>query len=377
MYISRTLEQDIVNYIKAKNEIIVLYGARQVGKTTLIKQLVSKINFKTLQINAEELKYQSIFSSRDLATMQELVEGYDLLFIDEAQTIENIGINIKILHDAMPKLKIILSGSSSFDLSNQIKEPLTGRTKTYMLYPLGFLELEDLYNIFELNEHLKQALILGGYPKLYTLDNKRDKILHLNELASSYLYKDVLQFTRIKHAKKLYDLLRLLAFQIGNTVSVNELATNLKTSSETVERYIDLLEKSFIIFRVSGFSRNLRKEISKQDKIFFYDLGIRNAIINNFSSIEDRTDIGQLWENFLLLERKKKIAYSQQQKNIYFWRTYTGAELDFIEEYGDKLVGYEFKWGTKIPKAPKSWLENYKTASFEYVNRTNFLDFIL
>ncbi len=377
MYIIRAIEQNIINDLKTKNEIIVVYGARQVGKTTLIKQIINKINLKTLQINAEELKYQSVFSSRDLATMQALVEGYQLLFIDEAQSIENIGINLKILHDAHPTLKIIVSGSSSFELSNQITEPLTGRTKTYMLYPLAFLELQNLYNTFELQEHINQALILGGYPKLYTIQNRKEKITHLSELASSYLYKDVLQFVRVKHSKKLYDLLRLLAFQIGSTVSIYELATSLKTSSETIDRYIDLLEKSFIIFRLSGFSKNLRKEISKQDKIFFYDLGIRNSIINNFSSIENRTDVGQLWENFLLLERKKKTAYKQHQKSIYFWRTYTGAELDYVEEYEGKLVGYEFKWGTKTPKAPKSWLENYKTASFEYVNKENFLDFIL
>jgi uncharacterized protein len=377
MYITRKIEESIGKHLTTNNEIIVVYGARQVGKTTLITKIIEKINLNALRINAEELKYQAVFSSRDLATMQQLVEGYELLFVDEAQTIENIGINIKILHDALPKLKIILSGSSSFDLSNKIKEPLTGRTKTYMLYPLGFTEIKSLYNTFELKEHVKEVLVLGGYPKLYTLKTRQEKIRHLNELASSYLYKDVLEFTKIKHSKKLYDLLRLLAFQIGNTVSIHELSKNLKLSSETVERYIDLLEKSFIIFRVSGFSKNLRKEISKQDKIFFYDLGVRNSIINNFSPIEDRVDIGQLWENFLLLERRKKIAFNQWYRATYFWRTYTGAELDYIEEYDGVLNGFEFKWGSKIPKVPKSWIENYSNATFEYINRENFLDFIL
>ncbi len=376
MYITRKLEEVIISHLQTQNDILVIYGARQVGKTTLVKKVLEKVTFKSLQINAEELKHQLVFSSRDLAMMQSVVEGYELVFIDEAQSIENIGVNIKILHDALPHLKIILSGSSSFDLSNRIKEPLTGRTKTFMLYPLGFLELVNLYNTFELKEHLKQALITGGYPKLYSLQTLQEKIAHLNELASAYLYKDVLQFARIKHAKKLNDLLRLLAFQIGNTISINELATNLKTSSETVERYIDLLEKAFIVFRVSGFSKNLRKEISKQDKLFFYDLGIRNAIINNFSSIEFRNDIGQLWENFLLVERQKKLNYSLENRNIYFWRTYTGAELDYVEEYKGKLNGYEFKWGTKKVKPPKSWIENYKNAEFNLINRGNFLEFI-
>ncbi len=377
MYIKRKIEEAIINSIKESNAIIVVYGARQVGKTTLINEIIRQINLKSLKINAEELKYNSIFSSRDLEEMKSVTEGYDLLFIDEAQTIENIGINIKILHDALPKLQIILSGSSSFDLSNKIKEPLTGRTKTFMLFPIAFSELNHTLNSFELKEQLTESLIIGGYPKLFSLNSKKGRIAHLGELASAYLYKDVLAYAKIKHANKLYDLLRLLAFQIGSTVSIHELSKNLKVSSETVERYIDLLEKSFIIFRLSGFSRNLRKEISKQDKIFFYDLGIRNAIINNFAPLEDRTDKGQLWENFLISERLKQTHYNAHHKQMYFWRTYTGAELDYIEEFDGELYAYEFKWGTKIPNAPKSWLENYKKAAYDYVNRENFLGFVL
>jgi len=376
MYINRKIEESILQHLDNNNEIIVVYGARQVGKTTLINKVLERTNFKILKINAEELKYNVLFSSRDLLKMKNLVETYEVLFIDEAQTIENIGINIKILHDALPKLKIILTGSSSFDLSNKIKEPLTGRTKTYMLYPLSFIELSSLFNTFELQEHLNESLVFGTYPKLYNFTSKKEKIAHLNELASSYLYKDVLAFTKLRHSNKIYDLLRLLAFQIGSTVSVHELSKSLKISSETVERYIDLLEKAFVIFRLSGFSRKLRKEIKKQDKIFFYDLGIRNSILNNLSDIEDRTDIGQLWENFLIIERKKHLTYNELYKEMYFWRTYTGAELDYIEEYDGKLDGFEFKWGNKKPKAPKSWLENYKNATYNIVNRTTFLDFI-
>lgn len=377
MYIKRKIEKTILNSIATSNAIIVVYGARQVGKTTLINEILQKIDLKSLRINAEELKYNHVFSSRDLEQMKAVTEGYDLVFIDEAQTIENIGINIKILHDASPKLHIILSGSSSFDLANRIKEPLTGRTKTFMLFPISFSELNDTFNRFELKEHLDEYLIIGGYPKLFSLTSKKEKIIQLRELASAYLYKDVLAYAKIKHANKLYDLLRLLAFQVGSTVSIHELSKNLKVSSETVERYLDLLEKSFIIFRLSGFSRNLRKEISKQDKIFFYDLGIRNAIINNFAPLEDRTDKGQLWENFLISERLKQTHYKELHKQHYFWRTYTGAELDYIEEYDGKLHAYEFKWGTKTPKPPKSWLENYKQSHFDYVNNQNFLEFVL
>ncbi|HIP47610.1 MAG TPA: ATP-binding protein [Lutibacter sp.] len=377
MYIKRKIEESIINTLNNTNTIIVVYGARQVGKTTLINKLLEQIDLRVLKINAEELKYASLFSSRDLEKMLTLVENYAVLFIDEAQTIENIGVNIKILHDAVPDLKIILSGSSSFDLSNKIKEPLTGRTKTYMLFPLSFSELKAEKNSFQLQELLPDFMVTGGYPRLMQFTTKKQTIAHLRELASSYLYKDILEFSNIKHAKKIYDLLRLLAFQIGHTVSIHELSKNLKMSSETVDHYIDLLEKSFIIFRLSGFSRNLRKEISKQDKIFFYDLGIRNSIINNFAALEDRTDVGQLWENFLISERLKQTHYNQLYKQTYFWRTYTGAELDYIEEYDGKLHAYEFKWGNKIPKVPKSWVENYKNTTFNYVNRANFLAFIL
>ncbi len=308
--------------------------------------------------------------------MKELVEGYEVLFIDEAQNIQDIGINIKILHDSTPQLKIVLSGSSSFDLANKISEPLTGRTKTYILYPIAISELINSYNKFEIRQSLSDYLTIGTYPKLFNLETRKEKISHLLELSSSYLYRDILQLANIKHSNRIYDLLKLLSFQIGNLVSINELARNLKLSNETVENYIDLLEKSFVIFRLSGFSRNLRKEIKKQDKIYFYDLGIRNAIINNFSNLEFRVDRGQLWENFLIIERMKLNSYREEHKNLYFWRTYTGAEIDFIEEYAGKLHAYEFKWNTKIPKPPKTWLETYKNATFDYVNRDNFLDFV-
>ena len=377
MYIQRYIEQRLIESLTKSNEIHIIYGARQVGKTTLINKVLDKINRKTLRINADELVYNNLFSRRDLRLMKELVEGYEVLFIDEAQNIQDIGINIKILHDSTPQLKIVLSGSSSFDLANKISESLTGRTKTYILYPIAISELINSYNKFEIRQSLSDYLTIGTYPKLFNLETRKEKISHLLELSSSYLYRDILQLANIKHSNRIYDLLKLLSFQIGNLVSINELARNLKLSNETVENYIDLLEKSFVIFRLSGFSRNLRKEIKKQDKIYFYDLGIRNAIINNFSNLEFRVDRGQLWENFLITERMKLNSYREEHKNLYFWRTYTGAEIDFIEEYDSELHAYEFKWSTKIPKPPKTWLETYKNATFDYVNRDNFLDFIL
>ncbi len=377
MYIHRKLEEKITQRLLHFDDIIILYGARQVGKTTLINKVLQKLNKKFLRINAEESIYNSVFSQRNLQAMKELTQGYEILFIDEAQVIENISINIKILHDAVPELKIILSGSSSFELANKIQEPLTGRTKTYLLYPIAVCELNQIYNRFELKQLLPDLLIYGAYPKIFNLPVRQDKISHLLELSSAYLYKDIFQLAHIKYSHIIRDLLKLLAFQVGSPVSIHELAITLKISSETVERYIDLLEKSFVVFRLSAFSRNLRKEIKKKDKIYFYDVGIRNAIINNFSNIDYRNDIGQLWENFIIVERLKKNVYNEMHKNIYYWRTFTGAELDFVEEYDGKLTGFEIKWGKKIPKPPKTWLQTYTNARFEYINRGNFLDFIL
>ncbi len=377
MYISRQIEQRISNHISEQEEILVIYGARQVGKSTMLNKVLDDMDLNVLRINGEELRYQHIFSSRDLRQMEELVEGYQALFIDEAQNIENIGINIKILHDANPDLKIILSGSSSFELANKVKEPLTGRTKTFLLYPLGYCELSGIYNKYELKENIREYLVLGGYPRLFKFSGRKQKIIALNEMASAYLYKDVLTFANLRNSKKLFDLLRLLAFQIGSTVSIHELSKALRTSSETVERYIDLLEKSFVIYRISGFSGNLRKEITKMDKIFFYDIGIRNAIIGDFSDLNDRNDVGQLWENFLVTERLKLIEYNEWIRKSYFWRTYSGVELDYIEAYNGQLHGYEFKWGNKTTKAPISWTKNYSQATYQLINRDNFLDFII
>lgn len=309
--------------------------------------------------------------------MAGVVEGYDGLFIDEAQSIENIGVNIKILHDAMPELKIILSGSSSFELANRVKEPLTGRTKTILLYPLAYKELTNVFNDFELKEYIKNYLVLGGYPGIFTLENRVQKVRALSELASAYLFKDIFAFAYLKSPRLLNNLLQMLAFQIGNTVSLHELSKSLKTSSDTIGRYIDLLEKSFIVFRLSSFSRNLRKEIKKKDKIYFFDLGIRNAIIGNFADIDERNDIGALWENFLIVERLKQIEYNDLIRKSYFWRTYSGSELDYVETYDGKIDGYEFKWKKEKMRPPDAWTSKYPEATYHAITRNNFLDFVL
>lgn len=280
MKILRAIQQEIMSVLGSSEKIVIIYGPRQVGKTTLVKDIVKILDRKTLFINADEEKYNPVFASRNLQKMYDLVAGYEILVIDEAQRIENIGLALKILHDAHPEIRIIVTGSSSLDLATKVKEPLTGRTWTYHLYPLAFTELRSEYNRFELDSMLGQTLVYGSYPEVFFLAGQAKEKL-LTELSSSYLYRDILEFEGIRYPRKIRDLLKLLAFQIGQEVSINELANALDINANTVIRYIDLLEKSFVIFRLSAFSRNLRKEVSKKDKIYFYDLGVRNTIIDN------------------------------------------------------------------------------------------------
>jgi predicted AAA+ superfamily ATPase len=375
MFINRLLINEILTKLSAeRSKIIVIYGPRQVGKTTLANDVLRLMNKKTMFIDCDSFKYNDVLSSRDIDKLAGLVKGVEVLCIDEAQRVENIGINLKILHDHFKDLKIIVTGSSALDLANSIKEPLTGRAYTYKLYPISTLELSQKYNPFELGAQLEQRLIFGSYPEVFSIENTFDKAKYLIELSTNYLYKDILEYQAIRHSNKLRDLLKLLAFQVGSEVSYTELATSLGMAKQTVEHYIDLLEKSFVIFTLRGFSRNLRKEVSKKPKIYFYDLGIRNAIIDNFAYLNNRNDIGALWENFLIMERLKRNEYQKHYCSQYFWRTYTGAALDYIEEYNGKLYGYELKW-IKTAKAPASWTETYES-EYSCVNKDNFIDFV-
>lgn len=371
--ITQLLREDLLH----NRKIVIVYGPRQVGKTTLVQEILAGIPVKKIEINADQIKYHDILSSRDLTKMQNLIGDNELIFIDEAQNISNIGINLKILYDSLPDLKIIVTGSSSFDLANQIQEPLTGRTKTYRLYPIAVQELSRMYTPFEIKDQLENYLTYGMYPEILQLSGDQAKRAHLQELTSSYLYKDVLQLSNIKHSDKIYKLLKLLAFQAGSLVSLHELGKSLEMSHETVSSYIDLLEKGFIVFRLSGFSRNLRKEVTKMNKIYFYDTGIRNALLENFNQPAYRHDLGSLWENFLIAERRKKIEYDRLYGSCYFWRTYSGAELDYVEERDGRLHGYEIKWKPGKGKAPATWQETYPNASFHQLNPDDFLDFVV
>lgn len=363
--------------IKAR-KVLIIYGPRRVGKTTLLNDFLSHTKLKYKLDSGDNIKTQQILSSQDFSQIIEYAAGYELIAIDEAQQIPNIGMGLKILVDQAPNLKIIATGSSSFDLSQKVGEPLTGRKKTIILYPFSQQELLNKYNKYELKEKIEEFLIFGSYPEVITANSRKEKIAALEELVNSYLLKDVLQLERIKGAKQLLDLLKLIAFQVGSQVSLNELATQVRLDVKTVDRYLDILEKAFVIKRVSGFSRNLRKEISKQGKYYFLDNGARNAVISQFNALADRDDAGALFENFIMMERLKANFYKNRFGSTYFWRTYDGQEIDLVEERQGKLLGFEFKWSEKAKqKLPKDWMGTYKNAEYAVVNRKNYLDFIL
>jgi len=367
---------DLNKYLK-KGKVLVIFGPRQIGKTTLLKNFLSKTDLKYRYDTGEDFRISQIFSSDNPDIISEYASGYELVVIDEAQKIPNIGVGLKILIDNNPNLMVIATGSSSFDLAGNVGEPLTGRKRTLTMFPISQLELSMTLNRYELKEKLEEFLIFGSYPEVITADSKEEKAQILNELAHSYLLKDIIAFDRIKNSRVIFDLLRMLAFQTGSEVSLSEIGKKIGIDGKTVGRYIDILEKSFVIFSLSGFSRNLRKEIVKKNKYYFYDNGIRNALISNLNPLDIRNDKGQLWENFLFNERLRKNSYTGIMHNSFFWRTWDQKEIDLVEEREGKLFGYEFKFGSKTPKAPDLWTETYPEAEFEIINRKNYLDFIL
>lgn len=366
---------DLEKY-QRERKVLVLYGPRQVGKTTLLEDYLRSTPLKWKLDSGDDIRVRQVLGSQDLSLLREYAEGFELLVIDEAQRIPQVGQGLKLIVDHLPDVRVIATGSSSFELAGQIGEPLTGRKVTLTLYPVAQLELGKLYNPFDLKSRLEECLIFGGYPEVVSTESREEKIRILNEIADSYLLKDILELDRIRSSKTLLDLLRLLAFQIGSEVSLSELGSQLGIDYKTVSRYLNLLEKSFVICSLRGYSRNLRKEITKKNKYYYYDLGIRNAVIANFNRLELRDDPGRLWENFMLVERLKKQAYHGIQANNYFWRTWNGSEIDLVEEREGKLFGYEFKWGGRERKPPKEWVDAYPAALFEVVNRENYLGFV-
>ena len=375
--IPRQLETTILDKLNTSKKGIIIYGPRQVGKTTLANKIISQLKLPTLVINGDGSKYIDILISRDPDRLKEMLSGYQVLFIDEAQRIPEIGVSLKIILDTVVDKKIIVTGSSALDLASKISEPLTGRIWSYKLLPISFFELIKLYNREELNLSLEERLRFGSYPEVFSYLSEQTRREYLQLLTDAYLYKDLLEFGSIKNSDKIRQLLKLLAFQIGSQVSLSELGNKLDLSKETVKSYLDLLEKSFVIFSLTGFSRNLRKEITKMSKYYFYDLGIRNILVDNTNLLSMRNDVGQLWENFLMIERYKTLICSGQLGSRYFWRTYTGAELDYVEEKDGKLSGFEFKWGNKKSRSASQWLSYYPESVCGLINRENYLDFLI
>lgn len=375
MWFHRYYESVLDDYLKP-GKVFVLYGLRRAGKTSLIEKYLSGCSEKYFKGTGEDLILKEIFESQSVQRIKSSFQAYDLVVIDEAQHISNIGLGLKILVDSMPSIKVIASGSSSFDLSNKLGEPLTGRQRIGVIYPLSMLELSEQFGPMEIQTRLDEFMVFGTFPETLNIQSDLEKVEYLSTLRDSFLLKDLLVLESIKNASKLTSLLKLLAFQIGKKVSITELSNTLGLAKHTVERYLDLLEKVFVIKRVGGFSRNLRKEITKTFRYYFWDNGIRNALINNFNHLDSRDDIGMLWENFIFSERLKRNTYKRRYANYYFWRTYDRQEIDFIEEYGGELAGYEFKWAAKEAKKPKLWLDTYDKSHFETINKANFLPFI-
>lgn len=371
----KRLVQDAIEQSLFKEKIIIIYGARQVGKTTLVKTIQEKYIDTSLYLNVDEPDIRASLEGKSSTELFKLFGEKKFIIIDEAQRVKNIGLTLKLIIDNNPGIQVIATGSSSFELSNSISEPLTGRKFEFHLYPLSIQELRSKYNTLELNRVLENFLLNGMYPEVVNLPTN-DAKSRIQEISKSYLYKDILQFQDIRNSDVLEKLLQALALQIGNEVSYNELANLLGIDKDTVSRYIQLLEKAFIIFSLKPYSKNLRKEIGKLRKIYFYDLGIRNSIINNFNPLNLRTDIGALWENFLISERIKFNNNSSRIVNNYFWRTYDKKEIDYIEDENGKLSGYEFKYSDDKYKNASDFLNSYKDSTLKLINKDNYLDFI-
>ncbi len=372
----RTIQKNIENKL-FKGKIIIVYGARQTGKTTLVKQILENYRHKkSVYLNCDEPDDRFALTDKTSTELKNFIGDNEIVVIDEAQRVENIGLTLKLLIDNYPDIQIIATGSSSFDLANKINEPLTGRKYTFRLYPFSLQELTQKFNPKEINRLLENYLRFGLYPEI--INNPSEAENNLKELANSYLYKDVLQFLGIKKSDIIYKLLQAIALQSGSEVSYNELASILQIDKKTVYHYILILEQSFIIFRLNPFSRNLRTELRKLRKIYFYDVGIRNALISNFNPLNIRNDTGALWENFLISERIKFLENNSHPVKNYFWRTHQQQEIDYLEEKNQKLSAFEFKWNAKKIKkqAPKAFRDTYPNTPFELITPENYLDFV-
>jgi uncharacterized protein len=368
--IPRLLESVIKQRIDYSKAIVVL-GPRQVGKTTLLNKIAAELSPACLYLNGDDPAVRLAWNNPTQAFVQNYIGKAKIIFVDEAQRIENFGQSAKMIIDAKQGIQLFISGSSSLDISSKINEPLTGRKWEYGLYPLSWREIKDHFSFSAAILRLEDLLVTGMYPEVITHpENAKETLINL---AGSYLYKDILELAGIRRPEILVKLLQALAWQVGQEVSYNELAQTIGADKATVANYLDLLEKAFVVFRLFPFARNLRKEIATSRKIFFYDNGVRNTILNNFASLSERNDVGALWENFLISERKKQLAYNGFYGNSYFWRTVAQSEIDYVEERDGKISIYEFKWSPKAKvRFPGAFLAGYNPITSKVIHRDNF-----
>lgn len=370
--IKRLLQDRIAERIEP-NKAVLIFGARRVGKTILMRQLINGFSGKTLSLNGEDYDTLALMEERSIANYRHLLEGVDLLAIDEAQNIPEIGSKLKLIVDEIEGVRVIASGSSSFDLLNKAGEPLVGRSTQFHLTPFSQKEIAPSETALETRQNLESRLIYGSYPEVVIMDSFGGKTDYLRDIVGAYLLKDILSIDGLKNSGKMKELLRLIAFQLGNEVSYDELGKQIGMSKNTVEKYLDLLSKVFVVYRLGAYARNLRKEVSKAGKWYFYDNGIRNAIIGNFNPLSIRQDVGALWENYIISERIKANYNNGLGKEFYFWRTYDRQEIDLIEEDSNSLMALEIKWGNKNPEAPRIFKEAYPNATFDVINKDNYL----
>jgi len=357
-----------------KGKAVIILGARQVGKTTLLNQFQREYTQKILLLDGDEPDIRSRLTNPTSTALKQLIGEYKMVLIDEAQRIENIGITLKLITDKLPDVQLIVTGSSSLDLANQINEPLTGRKFEYLMFPMSIKEMLDYHGIIEEKRSLETRLIFGMYPDIITHPGNEKELL--KQLTNSYLFKDILTYKEVRKPEMVERLLVALALQVSSEVAYHEIGQTIGVDPVTVEKYIQILEKSFVVFRLSSYSRNLRNELKKSRKIYFYDNGIRNAIISNFSPMALRDDIGKLWENFLMSERQKQNHYRTYYANIYFWRTAQQQEIDYIEEHDGQLSAFEFKWNPKKKHFPATFLKAYPKATASVIHPNNYLEWL-
>ncbi|MBI2430960.1 MAG: ATP-binding protein [Candidatus Levybacteria bacterium] len=371
MYIQREVESAIKKSL-FKGKIVIVYGARQVGKTTLVKKMAESFGRPYGYLNCDELDILSQFQrAGNSVALRQMLGQNQLIVIDEAQRVKNIGLKLKLLIDNYPEIQLLVTGSSSFDLANEVSEPLTGRSEEFWLFPFSVRELWKESDRITRERQLEKWLIYGSYPGVWNLTSEEERAVKVKQLAANYLYKDVIKFNEIKNSELVLKLLQALALQIGNEVSYNELAKTIEVSKQTVASYVELLEKAFVIFAIRPFSGNMRQALNKKRKIYFLDVGIRNAIINNLNPMSIRDDGGRLWENFVVAEKYKQQLGLGYKTNLYFWRTYQGQEVDLVEDIGGKLIGWEIKLKGKRNKQPKDW-GTYENSSWKVVDKENF-----